>query len=128
MAKKNLTTEEKALRDEYRRETLGAPTVIDSKRVEWRGKAFDVRAPSLREQQRIESLSKGKDGSRDNLKALFVAIANCVFIADTEILVFEDADEEAISERGTKDFVGVFMNALSELGKEVSVESVEKNS
>lgn len=124
---KSLSPEEKAKRDLLRSKTLGSPAVHASKTVEWNGEQYEIRAPSMKLQQKIERLSSTKDGV-DNLKALFVALINCIFIPETDILVFEEADEMAMGERGTKDFVGVFSKALTDLAREVNFESVEKNS
>src|SRR3990167_2487358 len=127
-ALKELSPEEKVTRDRLRSKTLGAPACIDRKLVEWNGETYELRSPSLKLQQRIDRLSTLKDGSKDNLKAIFLAVAGCVYIPETDILVFEDADEEAISERTTKDFIGKFVEAFADLSRVVTPEELEKNS
>lgn len=115
------------MRNELRAKTLGTSALTNAKIVEWNGGRFEVRAPSLRTQQKIDKLSTMKDGSKDLLKSLVLALMNCVFVPGTDIPVFEGGDEDAITERGAKDFVMFFMGVLNDLSKDVSVEEAEKN-
>jgi hypothetical protein len=129
---RQLSTEEKALRDELRSVTLGSPAVHAFKIVQWTaaGKTVDleVRAPSLATQAKIEKLAVQK-GERDNIKALFAMVIHSVFIPGTDIQVFEIADEAVLSERGvTKDFVGLILRAITALGEEATLENAEKKS
>src|SRR5574343_1586941 len=124
---RQLTPEEKSARDRLRSKTVGAPAVHLSRQVEWNGEMYEVRAPSMILQQRIERIAMQKDGSQDNFKALFAAVINCVYVPGTDVLVFEAADEAGLGERSIKDVVGVFARALTELAKEASIEAAEKN-
>ena len=125
---RQLTPEEKAKRDELRNKTVGAPSVVVAKRIEWGGCEYEIRAPSMRLQQKLAKLSELKDGTRDEIKMLFQTLIASVYIPGTEILVFETADEQDMGERGAKDFIGTFAKAFMDLAAEVSLESAEKNS
>jgi hypothetical protein len=120
--------EEKALRAELRNHLIATPAVRTSKLVDWKGKTYEVRAPSIKQQRRLSKLSQEKDGSRDDLKALSYALVECVYVPDTDIQVLEVADIAAMEDRGIDDFVGAFANALKDVGQMVNVNDIEKNS
>lgn len=122
-----MTPEDKAKRDELRAATLGAPAVRKSILVEWNGKTFEVKRPSIAKQLQIDKLSKLKDGEKDVGKQLFLALINCIFVPGTDVAVFESADEQGILGRDMDDFVGFFMGRLTELQKSDSLEAAEKN-
>lgn len=116
------------LRDELRAATLGAPSVQDKKLVEWGGKKFEVRRPTLKQTQSIQSLAKKKNGEVDDALALVQGIIHCVYAPGTDERVFEQADVDGIVNRGVEDFLGVFARALGELGSEATPKVVEGNS
>lgn len=120
--------EASAARLELRSATLGAPAVHGSKLVEWNGKKFEVRLPTLKQQRflKAQALDK-KTQTQDDLKALVWGITECVYVPGTDERVFDAADFDDLMGRNTKDFIGTFMRALGELGK-VDPEEAVKNS
>lgn len=115
----------KAMRDELRAATLGAASVRATRVVEWNGKQYEVRSPSLAQSRKLANLAK--QAGSDDFKAMVHGIIQTVYIPGTDTQVFDARDEEALLARGMRDFVGAFAKALRELGQE-EVEAVEKNS
>ena len=113
-------------RDELRAATLGAPAVQDKCFVEWGGKKFEVRRPVLRQAQSIQALARKKNGESDDALALVQGIIHCVYVPGTEGRVFEQADVEALQNRGMEDFIGAFAKALA--GLATKSEDIAKNS
>ncbi len=116
-----------AERDELRAATLGSPAIVDAKIVEWNGKNFELRRPSLKKQQIIQRNSTEKDGEQDMVKAICLALIESVFVPGTNIQVFERQDIAEMQGRTMSDFVGTFSKALGELSKDTNPEEIEKN-
>jgi hypothetical protein len=121
------TPEERDARKELRDHLLASPAVRTSKLVQWKGKTFEVRAPSMKQQRRLSKISLEKDGSRDDIKSLSYALIECVYVPGTDVQVLEVADIAAMEERSVDDFVGAFAKALKEVGEMANADEIEKN-
>lgn len=113
-------------RDELRLGTVGSPVVQNTAIVEWNGRKYEVRRPTLKQTQSIQAMSRKKNGEIDDGLALVQGIIHCVYVPGTNERVYEQADVDAIQGRGIEDFIGAFASALGKLG--AKPEEIEKNS
>lgn len=116
------------LRNKLRAVTLGAPAVRAGVTVEWAGERMELRRPTLAQQRAIDTASTDKKGRKDGMRALILALIQCVYVPGTDEPVFERGDVEALEAQSEDGFIGALMKGLRELAKLGSAEEVEKNS
>lgn len=116
------------IRSKLRAVTLGAPAVRASVLVEWGGEKLEVRRPTLAQQRAIDQASTDKKGKKDNMRALILALIQCVYVPGTDEQVFERADVDALEAQSDDGFIGALARGVSELAKQGSAEEAEKNS
>lgn len=95
--------------------------------VTWNGGTFEVRAPTLKQQQTLTKRSTDKDGKQDFTALLAWSVIECVWDPKEGTKVFGHKDIEAVMELGMNDFLGPFAEALKKVSTK-SEEDLEKNS
>jgi hypothetical protein len=110
--------------DELKSSALSAD--VERAYVTHKGKRYEVRPPTLGQQQRIEAACKDKKGGEvDKYRAAALTVIACVMDPDTGKPVFGRADEEALlgmpSVPGS--FIAKVSDALSNLGAPEEVEA-----
>lgn len=105
-AKKELST-----RDRLRAATLGEKRVFRRVEVEYGGNKFELRQPSIRMRQRMNS--KCTDGKVFEFEMFVLyAIIECTYVPGTDERVFGDADFDTIVDAPPGGFLDALIEAI----------------
>lgn len=117
-----------ANRDELRSITVGKKPAFAKEIVEWEGKKFEIRQPSIRSRRELRSKATSvKDGDVvvDFFNFLIWAVIENTFVPDTDEKVFEETDYDLLMDFPTGGFMDTFGEVAAKL-LNVEVETKKK--
>ena len=114
-------------REAARSDIIGSKSKFAKKTVEYKGKQYDIRQPSLRARRKVMRQCSDSTGAIDMMAAIvWMAIYN-TYLAGTDELVFDEGDFDALMEEPTGGFIDEISILASEMMNVTAVTDGKKN-
>ena len=113
-----------SIRDQIRSATIGEKSEFKSKIVKYNGVEVEIRQPSVKSRKDIMAKAMTDNGTVDFAEFLTFAVLFNTYVPDTNELVFEDTDYDALMAKPTGGFLDKFGSDAAEL---MNVEDGEGN-
>ena len=105
----------KSIRDQIRAATLGEKAEFRNEVVDYNGIKVELRQPTVKARKQIMDKAVKDNGNIDILMFMTWGVIYNTYVPDTNDLVFEDADFDAMMEKPTGGFLDKFGAKISEL-------------